>query len=155
MPILADFTIIQRDEHPNANAQFGSGTFDDPYVIGDTSTQPSGAGRLELGFGTGGCHNSGGLLSMMINGLTLDSASVRVNGFQVGRLQPTRDATTREARIWRHQQFIVPGNLLNPANSDTANTLIIGRADHTNPSSGNLFDDFRVRDIVCFFHQVG
>ncbi len=163
MPILADFTIIQADEHPNATAQFGDGTFENPYMIGDASTvpgsvtpqDPNGVGRLELGFGTGGCHHSGGLLSMMINGLTMDSASVRINGHQVGRLQPTPGATTSEARIWRQQQFLVPSNLLNSASSDTANTLVIGRADHDNPSPGNLFDDFRVRDIVCFFHQVG
>ena len=46
--------------------------------------------------------------------------------------------------IWRHEQFVIKTNVLNSGN----NTLLIDAV-----PTGSSFDDFLVRDIVCFFHQ--
>ncbi len=140
MPVLSDFTVIQRDsDHEN---------FDNPFTVGDTD------GKLVLPFNTGGLHHAPALLSFMVRGLTTSSARVAIkspttgnNEIQIGRIQPISDAN-----IWRHEQFVIKTNILNSGSSQ-ANTLIIGRVDANSPGPGNLFDDFDIRDIVCFFHQ--
>ena len=79
------------------------------------------------------------------------SEFTNANGAQIGRLQPygAPSAGSGEDRfLWRHQQFLVPTNILSPDSGNNTNTLIIGRV-----SSSGTFDHFEVRDIVCHFHQ--
>lgn len=139
MPVVADFTFLSHE--PN-NPQLNEG----PFTVGD-------AGPLSIPFSTGGGHFSAGLLTLMVRFLT-DSvgpteARVRINGVTIGQLQAT---SIEDQFTWRHEQFAIPSNILNHG-SGNQNTLTISRVLEDDNVGGN-FDDFQVRDIVCFFHQV-
>lgn len=161
MPVLADWTAIRFDNDATG------GTWFDPYSV--TADR-----ALEIPFGAAGrVHNANNnridaVVTLMVRGLNFGNdsafssgtADVRIrsehtaaNGARIGRLQPygAPAAGAPEDRfLWRQQQFLVPTNILSPDSSDEANTLIIGRV-----SSGETFDAFQVRDIVCHFHQNG
>lgn len=149
MPIVGDFTVISGKPQPG-NGRVG--TFDNPYRVGDNT----GGNSLSLFFGTGGKHLSGGLLTMMVRGMENGAANVRINGQIVGRLHGTRiDADLPDGeKTWLYEQFAIPTNVLNGADADNANQLEIGVVDLPGGSGNDQFDDFDVRDIVCFFHQV-
>jgi len=141
MTVLSDFAAIQFSPD--------DGTFERPYRVGDNPGNDTPNGPLQIPFNTGGMHHSPALLTLMVRGITVtDGARVAIrttNGeIDIGRLLPVR---AEDVDVWRHEQFIIPTNVLSGSNS-MANTLVIGRA---GPQGSR--DDFEVRDIVCFFHQ--
>jgi hypothetical protein len=146
MPVLSDFIVLNK---PGAGGLAGQdGTFEHPYVIGDNLDK-----RFTHTFNTGGRHHATALLSLMVRGLSRGSARVAISSSQngevnIGRIQASSPAN-RE--FWRHEQFIIERGILSPDDSE-ANTLIIGRVED-NQAGGGTFEEFEVRDIVCFFHQ--
>lgn len=140
MPVLADFTTMEKVQVVNGKETI-VGTFEHPYTVG-------GSKRFEHVFNTGGRHHAPGLLTMMVRNLTQGSARVAIKGVQnfevtIGRLQPSAAA---DNSLWRHQQFIIPTNVLTSGD----NLLVVGRI---LDGDGDLLDTFQIRDIVCFFHQ--
>lgn len=141
MPVLSDFTAIQFDsKEPN------EGSLKNPYTVGGAGS----TGPLVIPFNTGGLHHAPALLTLMVRRLTVggpngDGGRVAIrnaNGEKdIGRLRPSSAANVD---LWRHEQFIIPTNILVNGN----NSLVLGRAG----PEGNR-DAFQVRDIVCFFHQ--
>lgn len=149
MPIVGDFTVISGK--PDAGGR--TGDFENPYRIGDNS----GDGPFRIHFGTGGLHNSPGLLTFMVRGIPNGrAANVRINGHRIGVLTGTEiEAGQRDRdKVWRYQQFAIPTNVLSGANSNDANRLDIGAIPITSGGAQGDFNDFDVRDIVCYFHQV-
>ena len=143
MAVFSDFTVIQFDsKEPN------EGSYKNPYTIGDNLP-----GSFKITFNTGGEHHSPALLSLMVRRLTIGSARVAIKSpttqnveKTIGRLDPT---PTSLRNLWRHEQFVIPTNLLNSGSAGEPNTLVIGRV----PGDGQPNEEFEVRDIVCFFHQ--
>ena len=142
MAVLSDFTVIQFDSKENP------GSYAEPYIIGDNLSE-----SFKLAFNTGGEHHSPALLTLMVRRLTIGSARVAIKSpttqnleKTIGRLDPS---PTRLRDLWRHEQFVIPTNLLNSGSDGKPNTLVIGRV----PGDGEPNEEFEVRDIVCFFHQ--
>jgi hypothetical protein len=126
MPVVCDFTVIQ----------------DGTVTIGDNT------GKFQQSFGTGGRHNSQALLMVNVKGLTRKFAAVRLNGTFLKALQPAVEASRDQ---WFTQHMVLPSHLLSP--NEGQNVIEIFHADNTNSADGGQFDDFEIRDVVCFFHQ--
>ena len=128
MTVVSDFTVIQS----------GVATVGDPN-----------ANVLQRHFRTTNNNdNQIALVTMMVSGLAAGSAPVRLNGHEIGEIAP-HDAGSKG---WFAEQFAVPKGILKPGQANP-NELQINLVPAANPSPGNVFDDFQVRDIVCFFHQ--
>jgi hypothetical protein len=125
MPVLCDFTVIQ----------------DGTVIVGDSGP------AFSKNFSTGGVHNAQALLMINVQGLTDNFAQVIVNGLTVKGLMPSPDGNSGQ---WFSQHMVLPSSLLSPV--DGNNKLEIKRVLETGGGEGQ-FDDFNVRDIVCFFHQ--
>ena len=130
MPVLSDFTLIRGDN---------------PVNIGDALPV------WETTFGTGG-RDSGepALLIFNVRGLTHTTVdvAVKVNNVVVGHINhyPGEDTT---APYWFTQMIAVDGTTLHDGN----NELQIDAVGWPGATAGNLFDDFQLKDVVCFFHQ--
>jgi hypothetical protein len=125
MPVLCDFTVIQ----------------DGIVTIGD------GGPEFVKSFGTGGRHNSQALLMINVRGLTDNFAQVQINNTPIKALQPSTQANSGQ---WFSQHMVIPSHLLSPVEGN--NQIRIKRVSETGAGGGS-FDDFEVRDVVCFFHQ--
>jgi hypothetical protein len=83
----------------------------------------------------------------MVRGLTgSNGAEVRLNNQFVGRIAPYSGA---DERHWYMQMMNISGGPL----LDGGNELQVNAAPNANPSPGNLYDDFQLRYILCFFQQ--
>ncbi|HYR08622.1 MAG TPA: hypothetical protein VEQ60_12660 [Longimicrobium sp.] len=144
MPILCDFVIIVDDT---------------PVTIGDSKPV------FEAQFNTGGRDSANpGFLIFNVSGLTHADvdAVVSINGKQVGAIHPYRpggagiDTTNinqpekwRQADHWYTQMIAFSGSTI----FSGTNTIQIQAVQFPENSSSNRFDDFRIKDLICFFHQ--
>jgi hypothetical protein len=130
MPVVCDFQWVN-----------GVGT---GVNIGDGGHKPV----WEANFGTGGRHKNGhAVLVFMVRGLTGGSpATVRVNNQFVGQIAPYQGANPAH---WYMQMINISGGPL----KDGTNELQIDGAAPANPAPGNQFDDFQVKNVLCFFQQ--
>jgi hypothetical protein len=127
MPVVADFTVIQGDAVRR---------------IGD------GATLWEKQFPTGGRYVPGGaILMLMVKGLTVATkpVDVKINNRSVGRIYPYRGA---DPNHWFTQIINIGSGILN----HPYNELQIQAVDYVGGGDDN-FDDFYLRDVVCFFNQ--
>jgi hypothetical protein len=130
MTVLSDFTLIRGDN---------------PVTIGD------GTPLWEATFGTGGrVASEAALLIFNVRGLTSTNVDVvvKVNNVQVGTIR-RYGGDGDIANNWYTQMIAVGGSQLN----DGFNELQIAAVGWPGATSGNLFDDFELKDVVCFFHQ--
>jgi hypothetical protein len=129
MPVVSDFVVIQ------GNPQ---------HIIGDNNIE------WEQPFSTGGREPGGlAILTLMVKGLTQAEADVdvQINGESVGTIYRYTGANPAH---WYSQIInIGPGVLHNGLN--TLRLEAVGVAG--GGGGGNDFDDFAVRDVVCFFQQ--
>jgi hypothetical protein len=126
MPVVCDFTVIQEGTRK----------------IGD-------AGQFSKNFGTGGRHDTQALLMINVKNLTHNFAQVIINGTTLKALQPSSEADREQ---WFSQHKVLPSGLLSPVEGN--NIIEIKRVLNNNPGNGGgQFDDFEIRDVVCFFHQ--
>ncbi len=135
MPVVCDFTQIIGDS---------------PVTIGDP--------RLvwEKTFNTGG-RNSGssGFFIFNVRGLTYANVDVKVklNNKVVGNISRyggLNDADRNEnAKYWYTQMVAFNGSDLKNGN----NEIQIEAVGFPGSTSSNKFDDFQVKDMMCFFHQ--
>jgi hypothetical protein len=130
MPVLSDFTMIRGDS---------------AVTIGD------GLPTWETTFNTGGRESSSpAFLIFNVRGLTHTNVdvAVRINNAVVGHIRryPGQDET---ASYWFTQMIAVDGSTLKDGN----NELQINAVTFPGASNTNLFDDFELKDVVCFFPQ--
>ncbi|MCG8693174.1 MAG: hypothetical protein MI806_18380 [Minwuiales bacterium] len=131
MPVVADFTVIVGDT---------------PVTIGDNRPV------YEKNFNTGGRFPTDALLMFNVRHLTHTHRNVvvRVNNQEVGRIFPY-SGRNEDANNWYTQTIVLnPGQLRDGDNELQIDAVRLDGAD-TSPS--NVFDDFSVKDVVCFFHQ--
>ena len=128
MALLSDFITIQGDAS---------------VTIGDANSQAT------FPFNTGGRHASGqAFLMLMVRGMTeaTENANVAINGVSVGQIRRRNGA---DPDHWFTEIINVGGGQLENGN----NILGIGRVPRLTPTPDNQFDDFLVRNIICFFQQ--
>lgn len=127
MPVLCDFTVIQGDINK---------------VIGD-----DGVAQWEETFNTGGrCGQA--VLMFMVKGLTstTNNVDVKINGKVIGKIYHYNGAN---ASHWFTQIINVGKGYLN----DGDNLLQIHAVSFPDAESGNIYDDFSIRDVIIFFQQ--
>ena len=130
MPVLSDFTLIRGD---------------DEVTIGD------GLSVWETTFHTGGRESGApAFLIFNVRGLTHTNVDVevRVNNAVVGHIRryPGEESTSS---YWFTQMIAMNGSTLNDGN----NELQINAVSFPGATNNNVFDDFQLKDVVCFFHQ--
>ncbi len=148
MPVVCDFIQIIGDA---------------PVTIGDSNVV------LERSFNTGGREGGTGIdrtafLIFNVRGLTHANQDVvvRVNGTQVGTIGHyfpggpgvnTNDVNDpsklRHQNHWYTQLIALTGSRLNNGN----NELQIEAIRFPGSTGSNTFDDFQLKDMMCFFHQ--
>jgi hypothetical protein len=144
MPVLSDFTQIIGDT---------------PVTIGDSNPVWSGS------FNTGGREaGQPGFLIFNVRGLTHSDLDVPVsiNGTQVGTIHNYRpggsgiDTTNvnqpekfRQADHWYTQMIAFTGTQIN----DGDNRIQIQAVQFPENTQTNRFDEFEIKNLVCFFHQ--
>lgn len=144
MPELSDFVLIVGDG---------------PVTIGDGNV------TWEDTFNTGGRNrNSPAFLLFNVRGLThaTKDVPVRVNEQEIGRIHNyfpggsgvdrTRVDDPHKHRQRDHyytQMIAMAGGTLN----NGENEIEIDAVDYPGSSGSNKFDDFDIKDMVCFFHQ--
>lgn len=112
-------------------------------LIGDSGIKPI----WEITFHTGGRKSTGhAFLMFMVRGLTGEGpgARVEVNEQFVGHILRSPGADTRH---WFTQTINLSGAVLR----DGANELEVHAA--ANTSGNDQFDDFRLKNVFCFFQQ--
>jgi hypothetical protein len=131
MPVVSDFTVIQGDGR---------------ITIGDSGTT-----LWEATFGTGGrAANEIAFLIFNVRGLTdaTTDVAVKVNNVEVGTIRRYASGNNN-AGDWYTQMITVDGSTLNSGN----NELQIEAVGWPGATAGNMFDDFDLKDVICFFHQ--
>jgi hypothetical protein len=129
MPVLCDFVVIQGDSNK---------------VLGD-----SGDVLWEKTFNTGGRSSGGGaILMLMVKGLTSTKSNVpvKINNIDVGYIFHYNGANSGH---WFTQIINIGANILKDGN----NELQIGAVSWPGAKPGDLYDDFYIRDVICFFQQ--
>ncbi|NET10744.1 MAG: hypothetical protein F6K16_39855 [Symploca sp. SIO2B6] len=138
MPVVCDFTMIQGDG---------------PVTIGDHSN-PNGWTQR---FNTGGRYDGGAaFLIFNVQNLTATrlSVQVEVNDQEVGRIFSYYPAGAFEERNknaahWYTQMINIGPRILN--NGD--NILKVSTVEWENGGGTDQLDDFKLKDVVCFFQQ--
>jgi hypothetical protein len=102
----------------------------------------------EQDFSAGGrLKNGNAVLVFMVRGLTgSNGAEVRLNNNFVGRIDPYPGA---DSRHWFMQMINITGGPLLDGN----NELQVNGAPHSNPSPGDIYEDFQLKNVVCYFQQ--
>jgi hypothetical protein len=132
MPVLCDFVVIQGD----ASAPVGDGheEFDRTFSTG---------GRVSYDDG-------GAFLLLSVRGLTHTDrdVDVQINGVSVGHISHYggQDET---AGYWFTQIIHFPSIVLNDGN----NRFEIRAVTWPGATPTNRFDDFDLKDVICFFKQ--
>jgi hypothetical protein len=129
MPVVCDMQVIQGD----SNKRLGDG----------------GATIWEKDFGTGGRYSGGdAILMFMVKGLTATESTVdvKINNRSVGRIYPYTGA---DSDHWFTQIINIGGGILKSG----TNELQIQAVTWPGSTSGDIWDDFWIRDVVCFFQQ--
>ncbi len=128
MPVVSDFVVIQGDETKK---------------IGD------GATLWEKNFGTGGCKTDEyAFLMLMVKQLShsTEPVNVKINNKVIGKIFPHLGA---DGEYW----FTEIMNIEKGTLKDGSNELQIEAIGHPGSTAGNMYDDFYVRDVICFFKQ--
>jgi hypothetical protein len=136
MAVLADFEFIVGDS---------------PVTIGDSLPV------WEKTFSIGGLHaSSPALLMFNVRGLTFTNVDVivKINGHDVGKIYRyggVNDAAkTDNANYWYTQLIALNGTQL----KNGSNEIQIEAVGWPGATDKNKFDDFQLKDVVCFFHQI-
>lgn len=89
------------------------------------------------------------LLMFMVKGLTRTdhSATVMINDRSIGEIFPYPGTNTD---YWFTQIITFDTRCLRSGQ----NTLQISAAPHPTATAGNMYDDFDVRNVICFFREL-
>ena len=141
MTVLCDYTVIRESEIIIGN----SSDRNDPDIVVATDG-PFRGPRFSKKFNTDGRENAQALL-ISLRGLTDNSAVVMVNNKIVKSLTPCPSGNSGQTFS---QHIVLQSSLLSPTGGN--NRLEIMRVQE-GAGGSDQFDDFAVRDIVCFFKQ--
>lgn len=142
MTVLADYQFIE------------SG----PVIIGD----PPAENPFRRDFNTGG--RLGGytaFLTLMVSGLNLGKgARVLINDREVGTIFPVSLTVTVpnlpvavNDTSWRTQTISFKSDILSSGDDADANQLTIDAVPRANPQPNDLFENFVISNVLCFFRQ--
>lgn len=129
-------------------------------IIGDAPVTLSDANRLwEKTFSTAGrVANGPAFLIFNVRHLTFATAPVvvSINNAAAGYIHPYPELNDADrnngASHWHTQLIAVAGSQLN----NGSNEIQVQAATFPNPGNpGNLFDDFEIKNCLCFYHQEG
>ena len=130
----------------------------DMIVIQGDVNRRIGDGALlwEKTFETGGAVGSQAILTLMVKGLTYaeQPVNVKINNQVVGQIFPQRWPTAQlrdaAAEHWTTQTINIGGGVLKNSGSNELQIEAVGFPEATGT---NAFDNFYLRDVVCFFQQ--
>ena len=142
MTVLCDYTVIRESEIIIGNGSDRN----DPDIFVATNGPFKGP-RFSKKFNTDGRENAQALLMVNVRGLTDSNAVVMVNDKIVKSLTPCPQGNSGQTFS---QHIVLQSSLLSPTGGN--NRLEIMRVQEAGGSI-EQFDDFAVRDIVCFFKQ--
>lgn len=135
MALVSDFTVIQ------GNAD---------HLVGDPAT------LWEQNFNVWGYkEGSQAMLIFMVKGLTYatEGVDVKINNKVVGQIfpyrWPTKEMRNAAASHYYTQIINIGGDALTPGK----NELQIEAIGFPEESGSNKFDNFEIRDLMCFFQQ--
>jgi hypothetical protein len=136
MPIVSDFSVIIGNN--------------EVIRLGDPSDYNDALTVWTSRFDTGGRHSRGrAFLMFNVKGLTTtsDDVPVTINHQVVGHIHPYKGIPEDN---WHNQIITFPGNILRNGNNDIRIEAITYSV---TPPEGNIYDDFWLKDMVCFFQQ--
>jgi hypothetical protein len=145
MTILCDFSVIQQDE----------------VRIGYGETSDVERRSFRAAFGTAGRHAQGGaLLILSVKGLTRTGADpqVKINDHEIGvihRYTPSGNPQFPEnTNHWFTQTIAFDAHFLKKeAEAGGANVLEITSVPTMWSGEEETREDFRIKNVICFFHQ--
>jgi hypothetical protein len=143
MTVLADFEIIPTAFRANIPS-FGE------VEIGDSPGLNPWKGTFESG---GRLADQSGrfwaFITLMVRGIINSGAraEVEINNQSVGAIFSSQNSFST---AWRTQTIVFDSKLLI---NGTGNQIVIRPALLDFPSPGNSFDNFHIRDVMCFFRQ--
>ena len=146
MTVLCDYSVIQA-----GRVVIGNGSDpNDPNIEfeKDGSAFGKGSPMFSKKFNTDGRHDAQAVLMINVQGLTDGNAVVFVNNKPVNPLTPSPQGNSSQTFT---QHMVLPSDLLSPTGGN--NLLVIKRVLEGAGVNPKDFDDFVVRDIVCFFKQ--
>ena len=137
------------EEKATASPKLVTGNF--VVIQGDMNRRigDGGASLWKKTFNTGGRYKGGAaILMLMVKGLTAtdSDAEVKINGKSVGKIYSYEGANPKH---WFTQIINIGAGIL----KDGDNELEVEAVDLPNPSAGDLYNDFYIRDVVCFFQR--
>ncbi|NUT49991.1 MAG: hypothetical protein HOV94_22170 [Saccharothrix sp.] len=141
MTVLADYEVV----------------FDGEHHLGDGASA-----NFVSSFSAGGAlPNYKGLLVLMVGGLNvaplLELPKVLLNGTEIGKLAPVYLGWNSDQGLaqqsWYTQHIIFSTNLLKTQQVNENKLTITAAKLSQPPPNAGVYDDFWVRDIVCFFRQ--
>lgn len=132
MTVICDFTVIHGD---------------DSVLIGD------GHEEWDETFNTGGRNSysdGGAFLLLNVRGLTHTDrdVDVQINGRSVGKIRHY-GGQKETAGYWFTQMIHFPSSILH----DGDNRIEIRAVTWPGTTPANRFDDFELKDVICFFKQ--
>jgi hypothetical protein len=149
MPVLCDFTIITEPDR----------AYDTEFRIGAGDSRSAERRTLRLRFGTGGRRDSGlAVLLFCVKGLTRTDRNpeIRINGQKVGEISHYMPASSPEnpenSNHWYNQTITFDASILDDGDG-LDNTLAITSVPTLWQEQEGRRENFRIRNIVCFFHQ--
>ncbi|MEO0867342.1 MAG: hypothetical protein AAFY17_02615, partial [Cyanobacteria bacterium J06642_11] len=85
---------------------------------------------------------------------TRQSAEVKINDRSVGRIYPYypsdfSERNTAIAQHWHTQMINIGSGVLR----DGQNTIEIEPVSWENATRNDIYDDFKLKDVICFFQQ--
>lgn len=120
-------------------------------IQGDSSRRiGDGAAIWTKSFGAGGrVAGKDAILMFMVAGLTATNSDVdiKINDQTIGRIE---NYNGMDRRHWFTQVVNIGPNVLN----DGTNELEITAVSWDGATAGDIYDDFFIKDVVCFFKKV-
>jgi hypothetical protein len=122
---------------------------DSQITIGDGNT------LWEAQFSTKGRSSSSAFLMFNIRGLTYSTfdVDVKINNSSVGQIYHyggVNDADRdQQGKHWYTQMIAVSGSTL----TDGVNEIQIQAVKNPSPTASDTYDNFNLKNVVCFFHK--
>ena len=140
MPVVADFVVVHGST---------------PVLkIGDPNPQENVIEEWNGSFNAGGREAGSALMFLNVRHLTHTDREVvvKINGFELGRISPySGEAETWDN--WYTQMFTFEPRAFQLQDGHNTIQIEAVRMRPEQTSGNNVFDDFHIKDVVCFFHQ--
>ena len=141
MTVLADYEVIPTGFTDKNEPVFGEAEIGDAPGINPWTGSFDTGGRLPQ-------RKFPAFITLMVRGIVnLNTfAPVEINEHSVGFIF---SAPNSSFASWRTQSIVFDSSILNSGQ----NRILIKAVQSPNPSPGDIFDNFRIRNVMCFFRQ--